>query len=277
MSGIRIRRKSISSILKENFSERYYIRSNEGFAVAERGPLEHYIRVGEKAGMRPAPYFAPTWWKATHSLDHGDFPTAFENFLNDHKQKAPSEEYATIRSACFRHDDEFQNVSERAGKSRNGLLDFDFIRRQSAGLAAPDEICQYMRLSGEGRICAPSRIFDPQFYLDTYRDVRNQGVDPLVHFLNVGLFENRKPCAFLKVKRDMGRLVDRQSFLNSIYSAAELFEVEQPYELEHGDASSVGEGSTARVPANLFLGEPQLADVPQFRIMFDVYKAYMGD
>ena len=43
---------------------------------------------------------------------------------------------------------------------------------------------------GEAR---PHPLFDPAFYLERYPDVRQSGVNPLLHFVRYGAAEGRKP------------------------------------------------------------------------------------
>ena len=41
-----------------------------------------------------------------------------------------------------------------------------------------------------------SGIFDREFYLTNYLDIRAAGIDPLEHYLMTGRLENRRPNAF---------------------------------------------------------------------------------
>src|SRR5262249_36240733 len=43
------------------------------------------------------------------------------------------------------------------------------------------------------RLLARSSLFDPKWYLVTYPDIRDAGVDPLEHYLLYGGFEGRAP------------------------------------------------------------------------------------
>jgi len=49
------------------------------------------------------------------------------------------------------------------------------------------------RLRGEIRAVAKSSLFDGQWYLQTYPDVRAAGQDPARHFVTHGLYEGRLP------------------------------------------------------------------------------------
>lgn len=44
---------------------------------------------------------------------------------------------------------------------------------------------------------SPHPLFDPDFYLETYEDVRNAGLPAIVHYLNSGGREWRRPCGWI--------------------------------------------------------------------------------
>jgi len=46
---------------------------------------------------------------------------------------------------------------------------------------------------GRERGCNPNPLFDSAWYLDEYRDVRESGINPLVHYLHYGIAEMRNP------------------------------------------------------------------------------------
>jgi len=81
--------------------------------------------------------------------------------------------------------------------------------------AGANPLIHYLAIGqGEGRICIPaeapgrvgdsstardievlrgSRLFDARYYLDTYPDVREHGMDPLLHYVKYGAREGRQP------------------------------------------------------------------------------------
>lgn len=46
-----------------------------------------------------------------------------------------------------------------------------------------------------------ARIFDPEWYLATYRDVAASGIDPFVHYMSDGWREKRKPANHVEIER----------------------------------------------------------------------------
>ena len=73
----------------------------------------------------------------------------------------------------------------------SGLFDASWYRQQSmAAKLFPDPVIHYA-LAGWKQRLNPSARFDTAFYWDSYRDVRQLGANPLVHYLLHGLKEGR--------------------------------------------------------------------------------------
>ncbi len=73
----------------------------------------------------------------------------------------------------------------------SGLFDASWYRRQSPGAKLfPNSILHYGLVGWKTRL-NPSPRFDTAFYWDSYRDVRQLGANPLVHFLLHGQKEGR--------------------------------------------------------------------------------------
>ena len=59
----------------------------------------------------------------------------------------------------------------------------------------PEDAAYHFVTSGWESLCRTSDRFDPHYYLETNRDVRDAGLNPLVHFLKFGQKEGRRPAA----------------------------------------------------------------------------------
>jgi hypothetical protein len=77
---------------------------------------------------------------------------------------------------------------------RSGLLDLPYYSRQ-AGLAFRSETEAASHYDREGWRAghSPSRLFDTRFYLKRNADVRDGGMNPLLHYLRAGRREGRRP------------------------------------------------------------------------------------
>jgi glycosyltransferase involved in cell wall biosynthesis len=65
--------------------------------------------------------------------------------------------------------------------------------RKVLDIAAPVEQIIPGRFAKRKQTIIDSGLFDPDYYLSKYPDVKNAGVDPLMHFLNFGGLEGRDP------------------------------------------------------------------------------------
>ena len=83
----------------------------------------------------------------------------------------------------------------------SGLFDEEWYLEQYPDVkkTGKDSILHYI-LSGwkEGR--NPSKFFDTSYYLNTYLDIKKQGINPLVHFILHGWKEGRNPSATFNTK-----------------------------------------------------------------------------
>lgn len=78
----------------------------------------------------------------------------------------------------------------REGRSPHRLFDVPFYFQQGAPLEE-EPIGHFLR-SAPGSFRHPNRLFDPEYYLSEYEDVRSCGMNPLVHFLRWGAGEGRR-------------------------------------------------------------------------------------
>ena len=75
----------------------------------------------------------------------------------------------------------------------------------------------------ERKLIKDSGLFDPKWYPATYRDVATAGLDPLEHFLRIGINWGRNPC----------RLFDSKHYLSQVSG-------KRPVEIPLLDYLSVG-------------------------------------
>lgn len=77
---------------------------------------------------------------------------------------------------------------------RTGLFDAEFYRATYRDVreAGADPIVHFLRAGArEGRM--PNPLFDSAFYLRAYPDVAETGINPLVHYIDYGIQEGRNP------------------------------------------------------------------------------------
>ncbi len=77
---------------------------------------------------------------------------------------------------------------------KSDLFDAEWYIRQYPDVKTKgiNPLEHYLRFGGiEGR--DPSSEFSSQWYMDTYEDVKKSGINPLLHYLLYGRNEGRKP------------------------------------------------------------------------------------
>jgi glycosyltransferase involved in cell wall biosynthesis len=89
----------------------------------------------------------------------------------------------------------------------NGGSAFDALTSsmQSTAEAAPDPAAVRAWEIEQIRACG---VFDASFYLETYRDVANAGVDPLEHFYDTGYREDKRPNFYFEPQWYLARFPD---------------------------------------------------------------------
>lgn len=148
------------------FDADWYLAQNPD--VAENGidPLTHYLSSGDAEGRDPHPLFRRSYYLA--ALGEDEIPaklTALEHYL-----RAPAR-----------------------ALSPHPLFDAAFYVGQLEGSTPPRaELIHYL-IEGWRKGLKPNRVFDPTWYVKTYRDVEAVGIEPLSHYAASGARELRDP------------------------------------------------------------------------------------
>jgi len=136
-------------------------------------PLRHYARTGWREGRDPAPWFSNTGYLERYPEAAGEDP--FLHYLQVGWRKGYEPSGSAHRSRFL----------ERAG-----------ARQKANGISWPPVPVDADLPAGLTRQAArelAAEAFDPVFYLSSWPDVAEAGVDPLEHFLEAGWREGRDP------------------------------------------------------------------------------------
>ena len=150
-------------------------------------PLAHFIGVGWRDGLDPAPWFSTSDYLATHE----DVAMAGVNPLEHYLQRGRLEGREISRSRQAR-----RYYAEIAGGDAPEAWTFDAGRRPQPAVrrAAPAQAIKAVPLAQNDREAVAGE-FDATYYLALYPDVAQAGVDPLDHYLGFGWKEGRDPNA----------------------------------------------------------------------------------
>ncbi len=142
------------------FDDDWYRSTYTDVGDAGMDPVLHYLAHGAAEGRDPGPWFST------------------RRYLDDHPDVALADVNALVHF-------------ERWGQAEGRAVPWSerAAPLPAAGSAAPD--------GGESRpdlaTLRDSPLFDRDWYLDTYADVRTAGLDPAVHYLEHGAAEGRDP------------------------------------------------------------------------------------
>ena len=141
------------------FDTEFYV-SKYAEALSGRDPIDHYFQVGWLDGFNPRSDFS------TRGHLEQNFHVINSNLNPFFHYIMTSKSVASNRS----------NTGDAPRHSTDGI-DPRLLRRS-----------ELIRVIGEG--------FDPEFYLNEYVDIRRAGVNPLLHYVDYGSKEGRKPTDY---------------------------------------------------------------------------------
>lgn len=145
----------IARILGKNFDARFYLNQNPDVAKAGVNPLHHYVNFGWREGRNPSPSFDTKYYLASNP----DVARSNINPLLHYVKYGRKEGRLTI-------DSSFSNSTcKKTDANSDKISNEDVIRP----------------------------YFDKEFYIKTYSDVQDAGLDPLRHFVEAGWREGRQP------------------------------------------------------------------------------------
>jgi hypothetical protein len=99
---------------------------------------------------------------------------------------------------------------------------------------------RWLRFAAHWRASRPGspfrRLFDPEFYLERYPDVREAGMNPLLHYILHGAAEERKPTPWFQPEYYATVCEDARGVENPLMHFAENTECLSPHPLFDGEA-----------------------------------------
>jgi glycosyltransferase involved in cell wall biosynthesis len=171
------------------FQPEWYLRTYPEAARSGMSPIEHFVRVGEKKGYNPNPYFDQKWYlKQVKAARRFPGPAAVHYATKGWKNgRRPSPRFSL--SLYLKHNPEV------AGAGEEPLSDFlnGGYRKGRIAIPAWLESDEHEKLTDEMNIIAKSGLFMRDWYKSTHTDLWHDSIDPLLHFVRRGARENRQP------------------------------------------------------------------------------------
>ncbi|HEY9037238.1 MAG TPA: Stf0 family sulfotransferase [Pseudomonadales bacterium] len=177
------------------FDPVWYLRHYEDVAELGRSPLLHYVSKGEAEGRNPHPLWDQLFIDRHYEHEGRPvLPVAYLKnpelrYINPH----PLWDGAWMKARHARPVPFLEYLEEPAqwGLNTHPVFDAGFYRFQveRAGGCIDRPALQHFLETGWHEGHNPHRLFDMQWYLSSYSDVLELGLNPLLHYLSPG--ENR--------------------------------------------------------------------------------------
>lgn len=205
------------------FDENWYRRKYNEALSGNIDPIIHYLKIGAILGYDPSPSFSsidyiranpdvgsalinPLVHYVKHGMNEGRIYRT-DNIAGDLDQLPVASPFtelgATVRlltrivkarNAQIESLGQYSNLSLAEKIEKSGLFDREYYFKQnSVDHDLPDDLIKHFIDIGCGIGLKPNPDFEPDFYLTEYKDVASAGINPLVHFLEFGIFEGRHP------------------------------------------------------------------------------------
>jgi lipopolysaccharide biosynthesis protein/GT2 family glycosyltransferase len=187
------------------FDHNWYLEQNPDVRAAGVDPVLHYLKQGTSEGRNPSERFDTQWYLAQYP----DVAAGGANPLIHYLHHGASEG----RDPC--------GASE--GRDlRDGMSEVRSVEQTPQ----PETAVETEELMDERELIAASGLFDRNWYLAQYPDVRAAGIDPVLHYLKQGAAEGRNP----------GELFDAQWYLSQYPEVAAEGSNPLLHYLQHGAA-----------------------------------------
>ncbi|WP_237064730.1 glycoside hydrolase family 99-like domain-containing protein [Microbulbifer guangxiensis] len=149
------------------FDVKWYRNKYSNLLEDHEDPIEHYYFKGADLGLNPLYLFDTKWYKEQNS------------------DVSESEINPLYHYLCH---------GESEGRSPSVLFDVKFVAAQLPNNITLDgSVLRFFLDFSSVDLIDPVKEFSTSYYLESYPDIKDAGVDPYLHFLQTGVFEGRNP------------------------------------------------------------------------------------
>ena len=175
------------------FDGAFYLETYPDIATNDLNPLIHYITTGAAEGRDPSPLFATAWYADRYLCGSRSRADALAHYL-DHPLNDASPLFRSAWYAACREEDAEAPLAHYARVGR----DAGFLGNGD-GLPEPGSPAARLLASG---------LFDADFYLAAYPDVRADDDHPFSHYMMLGYREGRQPTPLFDVGFYLSQAID---------------------------------------------------------------------
>ena len=200
----------IYDIISESglLDEDWYLEKYPDVALSGMDPIEHYIKHGSFEARWPNQFFDPSWYERSYR----DTQSAFHPLLNfiivgDSKAYSTCNDlyYSILPGKHNRRRPVPETLLGNFLKSKKAieasfLFERDWYLEQYPNVRASggDPLMHYL-LHGVDEMRNPNKLFDTTWYLTEYREVSDAGHNPLSHYIIEGSVKGYRPHPFFPI------------------------------------------------------------------------------
>ncbi|MGU3422383.1 rhamnan synthesis F family protein [Methylobacterium sp. D54C] len=155
-------------------------------------PAEHYIRVGEAAGLAPSRHFDPAYYAECNP----DVAASGSPLLLHFVQYGRAENRASRPLQIFDPVDEDNYTAAVQIIENSGLFEAATYEGRDAAATMDMSPAEHYLKIGETAGLMPSEKFNPNYYAARYPDIGQLPIGRLLHYARYGRAEGRRPLPF---------------------------------------------------------------------------------
>ena len=182
----RIRRMVQNVQVSPLFDPAWYLAQYSDVRERRLDPVLHYVRFGADEGRDPGPQFSTTFYIVTYP----DILSTDYNPLEHYELFGRGEGRRTMPSAS---DEPAPHESQSAGAEHPDRRAAAAPEPAGAAESPPLPPAAAARIRRMTRTIRASPLFDPEWYVARYDDVRESGTDPALHYVSQGAAQGRDP------------------------------------------------------------------------------------
>lgn len=173
----------------------WYISTNEDLSNAVIDPAEHYCQFGWLEGRDPSPEFSTVFYLSTNDDVFNAELNPYWHYLVEGKKEGRSAKSLEVNSPSLQTNDSIYAAPHNLIQDINEITkEFDEIFYLNSYVdvanAGIDPLTHYWYNGWrEGR--DPNSNFSTDFYLESYSDVREYNINPFWHYVKIGRAEGR--------------------------------------------------------------------------------------
>lgn len=182
------RERQIAEVLASGMFDAGWYRHRYGVDLSDEALAGHFLDHGVN-GYSPGPDFDALWYLDAHADVRALGINPLVHYLRsgraEQRATRPDQQLAAARALMERRLAEYDIRS-------SGLFDAQWYRAHHApDLSGDALLAHYLDHAGDGR--SPGPNFDAAWYYEAYPDVREAGLNPLLHYVRHGRAEGRAP------------------------------------------------------------------------------------